>query len=766
MKLDNIICIIHAMLEKLTSFVNWCNHNLLLPLDSDLKISVFVGVCSLFIAIVVFIAQVINKKQLLSEKFFIKKKTNMLPIFILVVVTLALCPISTAFSETLLRLDTPWIYFLCQLIIDSFIVLSISLIIKLFYVSVNLVSNNKYFRDEYYKFIDAELFLSNGATNKVDLIDDLLFIYFNRNQKYARTFILNVIQKMFDEDKLTMVDFAFESIRICLINFKKDNDRLLDYARFVRSVSNICISYNKIDYFIKANEYLYYCYIGLLKNGYDSREASYQYAFHFKESYYFADKKYDDSLIPFHDCLMSYYLRYLIKLLQRKEKVAFEDMLANVNHELLLSRYVKNDSIRLINLNFTYGFSSCISLLYDEKLISKNDSSFIRKSLNIIKQRYLTHSIDLWAIINNLLRIEEKHSEINKFIKEFSFDLEDNKFRNTFTGWAKSTTSLIKLFLTLYGLDWSVKTKLELKDIDPTMLWFYQGLLSDIKDNNQFLIENELGILYDNSVVVELLEQAINLSKDIQSKLDLQRDIDKKIVNNFAQIIVSSIQEGTELTKYLQKQGKLLYLKEQKLKRLELRYILDRSFFFPDVTYIDSFAQSCADRLLRGRDEQYIKFLDKSSTLINTDFWEFIKTINNYDDYIVLASHHARYIIERKAKEVSQKINFEYILNTSNTDVYLVKKNKLPSLKLFKYDEKKLKFDNWANTDYVYICFEEMKNNEGLYNHVYCQPESSKEKQPLFENVQNECLFQASISSGVENVEDFECYKFSENQFD
>lgn len=178
-------------------FIIWMNENIFEPLSNgSVRIDSFVGIASIIIAIVIFVAETMKDKGIETQKKFILTKTNMRKCMIFSVFILAFCIVKQIlpYNEKCSDLIKT-IFFIMELLLNIIIIRSIYLTIRLFVVSIKLNADSKYFYEEYYKYITNRIekihkrkIKSSNKKIKKNSIKKII----KENEKYFTTSTINL----------------------------------------------------------------------------------------------------------------------------------------------------------------------------------------------------------------------------------------------------------------------------------------------------------------------------------------------------------------------------------------------------------------------------------------------------------------------------------------------------------------------------------------------------------------------------------------------
>lgn len=177
-----------TIINNIYDYIVWINKNVFDPLNRSVRIDAFIGIISVLIAIVIFIAETMNDKKIETQKRFILEKTKMKKIMTFSIIILSLCILKeiTPYDEECSKL-IEIIFFAEELIINIFMFCSIWLTIKLFCTTIKLNTNSDYFSKEYDKYIKERLIIihnKNVRFSNKKLKNESLKKFINDNEKY------------------------------------------------------------------------------------------------------------------------------------------------------------------------------------------------------------------------------------------------------------------------------------------------------------------------------------------------------------------------------------------------------------------------------------------------------------------------------------------------------------------------------------------------------------------------------------------------------
>lgn len=171
--LSNIIYLIITNVAKFQIQLFKMIYDITMILSTDVRTNVYIGITSLMIAVVIFIAELISDKNRDEiEKQILLQKTNILKNILLMILILFFTWIANIFKNEVVIL-----YFYSQIIINIMIIVSILKIYKMFKTSINLLINRDEYMNEKEKFIETKLKKYEQMIN-----DDINQVNINRQQ--------------------------------------------------------------------------------------------------------------------------------------------------------------------------------------------------------------------------------------------------------------------------------------------------------------------------------------------------------------------------------------------------------------------------------------------------------------------------------------------------------------------------------------------------------------------------------------------------------
>ena len=176
------------ILKVIYNIINWINTNVFEHLNVSVRIDAFIGIVGVLVAIVIFIAETMNDNKVETQKRFILEKTKMKDIMTFSIIILALCilkeiiPYDKECAEVF-----KIIFFVMELLLNTFICCSIWLTIKLFGIAIKLNTNSDYFNTEYDKYIEkrlTEIHNKNIKFSNKKLKNESIHKFIKENKKY------------------------------------------------------------------------------------------------------------------------------------------------------------------------------------------------------------------------------------------------------------------------------------------------------------------------------------------------------------------------------------------------------------------------------------------------------------------------------------------------------------------------------------------------------------------------------------------------------
>ena len=157
-------------LKILKNIIININNNIFEPLNIDTRVNVFIGIMSILVAVVIFIAETINQNKYETQKRFILKETKLKCNIILAIIILTSCFIKSILpyqenndnNSNIIILS----FFITELVLNVAIIVSIIRTILLFSISIKFNTDSDVYNEKYDEYIRERLDKINGKNAK------------------------------------------------------------------------------------------------------------------------------------------------------------------------------------------------------------------------------------------------------------------------------------------------------------------------------------------------------------------------------------------------------------------------------------------------------------------------------------------------------------------------------------------------------------------------------------------------------------------------
>lgn len=151
------------------------NNNLLRRIEDGNKIEIFIGITSILIAIVIFVAETIDKDKYEINKKFILKHTHLKFTTIYAIMVMVFCILGDTIIYNGNSNDNIIMYFTIHILINVAILASITMTIRLIIVAIRLNTDSEYYHKLHTEFINKKIreinneCIRNVKKNKYDI---------------------------------------------------------------------------------------------------------------------------------------------------------------------------------------------------------------------------------------------------------------------------------------------------------------------------------------------------------------------------------------------------------------------------------------------------------------------------------------------------------------------------------------------------------------------------------------------------------------------
>ena len=240
--------------------------------------------------------------------------------------------------------------------------------------------------------------------------------------------------------------------------------------------------------------------------------------------------------------------------------------------------------------------------------------------------------------------------------------------------------------------------------------------------------------------------------------------IDNKKTESFRTLIIEEIEKGNELISYLKRNKKYIVSNKKSKKYFGFNQIIGRELFFEEIYGVDNISRDYGHAIISGISKKYVKKLDSISEIIKQDFFEYVKEIDKIENYVIITGP-LNWKIFNLNNYKDTKVNIgdkkiDLIRIPKAKDIYLIRKQDMPVLKMLKPDvaEKKDLIKNNIFYQLIDCSTDEKTRNEVQKNTKWLNEKGTEKDQ--IEYLKGKCVFKLFVSPSIRKIPNTNCYKF------
>ena len=600
--------------------------------------------------------------------------------------------------------------------------------------------------------------------NEINLILNDLFTMasINKNDSFdSDNRLFNFYDFLYKNNMRAISDLFLEYIGKIYIDFCKNLNTNKEFVKILSELSILAYSNQNYEHYKSLNDYIYYCFKEQLKITNDVRKTTYSFANTVIKYEYYSIRANEDAI--YYDVLLSNLLRFLFDLICKKEYEAIKDLFENIIFDN--KGYIDDepDEYDIIKMQFSFGFIYGLIILSNKNIITKNDKQNIKQLINEISNNFVCIYDQIDAIYY-FKKYYKKYSNIQDVYHDFNFKFEDIRYRNIWSGINVDDISVIKEFIYLFNIEYSTYERIDNELVLKDCKYFYEKLLETVKSDEKSTLDRLLDIDFNTENIVKLLNELIDKCKENEEEYIKNNVIDNKRTESFRTLIIEEIEKGNELISYLKRNKKYIVSNKKSKKYFGFNQIIGKELFFEEIYGVDNISRDYGHAIISGISKKYVKKLDSISEIIKQDFFEYVKEIDKIENYVIITGP-LNWKIFNLNNYKDTKVNIgdkkiDLIRIPKAKDIYLIRKQDMPVLKMLKPDvaEKKDLIKNNIFYQLIDCSTDEKTRNEVQKNTKWLNEKGTEKDQ--IEYLKGKCVFKLFVSPSIRKIPNTNCYKF------
>lgn len=554
-----------------------------------------------------------------------------------------------------------------------------------------IYEEQRLFINDEIKLINNSLFERSFKNNQLDDFDENNMIY-------------NYFDFLYKNNLLGVKQLAIQSIEeYC----RKAYD---DYSRN----KQFCTFLNRLAYLMRKNDdfmnyeniitYEYRLYINQLElKNVDTKEITYNFANNILRYDLFSAKNNEDN--RYYECLMTILFKFLTNLLKTEKYEEINILLNNIlikENDFEKREFNQQD---IINFQFSIGIVICfIILANDNKLLKKNEN--ILKRLLDYFGKNLVNLYSIWEVISSFKKYFRKVTAMQQAYEDLDFYFSDHKYESSWIVIHTDERLILKEYIYLNNISFIDERSINFDEITKEDKWFYCELSNLIKDKKQTKVEKFFDVNYNSEELEKCIDIIIKDAENKEKEFNRTNKLDDLKLEDFKQKIFKELNKDTEFTEFLRKNNKIRIEDKTLRKVYGINQLLPREIFFSDKEIYHSLVTDFKHIFDTGLKTQYINRIEKISKLEKKSFNEVIKEIKNVEEYVIITNFMNYKTLEKYKYDYE---NNTILINNNKIDVfriskvngiYLIKKEDLPYVSIFKFDTDEWNEQNIVNNIY------------------------------------------------------------------
>ena len=390
----------------------------------------------------------------------------------------------------------------------------------------------------------------------------------------------------------------------------------------------------------------------------------------------------------------------------------------------------------------------------DTQLNNKDNYKIFKQLLDWTENSFIGH-MRIWDVIKVFKNYYNKISSVQKVYD--SFDFTNHDYKNHWGGWLIDNNSVLRELIYSFDLYDDSLDKNDFDDISKDDMYFYKNILNIFDNDSKSKYEEKLDLKYNNKIVIELLKQAYENSREKVNEFNKTNDLDKNKLKEFKDIIINKLNSNNIFVEKLKEYGKVITTEKNIKNVLGINNIINRDIFFANVNY-DILKDDIVRTFDNGIYKKYVKILESISVLSNNGIEKELSKINQ-DDYVLITNN---YFIFKNSNSIS---NIEKIILPYSNYSYLIKKENLPEIEYCKFDSS---FSKRYIKNHVFYKLDDLSNKNKLRESIINSTDwlSSKgDKYQQDEFLKERCRLQIYLSIRINKIKDSKAISFKNDDF-
>ncbi|MBO5529828.1 MAG: hypothetical protein J5970_00325 [Bacilli bacterium] len=580
---------------------------------------------------------------------------------------------------------------------------------------------------------------------------------FNKKGEFDVNNYLLDTYKFIRNNKLVFIKKNFyQELEMISRDIYKDINKSNSFLRFLNYNSYDCFQTNDFENFKQINNMVLFLYIQqLLFKETDKKQVVYNFCNNYFIYNYYSYKNKGD--LSYYEELLSSLLYLIYILIKEKYFDSIPVIFDNIyfDNKYLISEEISNKDI--IDIQFSFGIVKCLILWFekeDTQLNNKDNYKIFKQLLDWTENSFIGH-MRIWDVIKVFKNYYNKISSVQKVYD--SFDFTNHDYKNHWGGWLIDNNSVLRELIYSFDLYDDSLDKNDFDDISKDDMYFYKNILNIFDNDSKSKYEEKLDLKYNNKIVIELLKQAYENSREKVNEFNKTNDLDKNKLKEFKDIIINKLNSNNIFVEKLKEYGKVITTEKNIKNVLGINNIINRDIFFANVNY-DILKDDIVRAFDNGIYKKYVKILESISVLSNNGIEKELSKINQ-DDYVLITNN---YFIFKNSNSIS---NIEKIILPYSNYSYLIKKENLPEIEYCKFDSS---FSKRYIKNHVFYKLDDLSNKNKLRESIINSTDwlSSKgDKYQQDEFLKERCRLQIYLSIRINKIKDSKAISFKNDDF-
>ena len=544
---------------------------------------------------------------------------------------------------------------------------------------VIIYEDTRFFINDEIKLINNGLFENSFKYNQLDDFDENNMIY-------------NYFDFLYKNNLLGVKQLAIQSIEEYYRKVYDDYNRSKQFCAFLERIAYLMRTNEDFINYENIIKYEYYIYIHQLEmKNVDTKEITYNFVNNVLRYNLFSAKDREDE--RYYDCLISILFKFLIKLLKTERYEEINVLLNNVLIKEINFEKKEFNQQDIIKFQFSIGIIISFIILANKNKLKKDNKNVLKRLLNDFGKN-LVNLYSAWEVISYFKKYFRKKTEMQSAYDDLDFYFVDHKYKNNFSGIPINERLILKEYIYLNDITFIDERFINFDEITKEDKWFYSELSNLIKDKKQTKIEEFFDIKYNSSKLEKCIDVIVKNAEDKKKEYNRTNELNNQKINDFKEKIIDELNKETKFIKFLKENDKIKIENKILKKVYGINQLLPRELFFEDKEIYNSLVTDFKHIFDNGLQHEYINKIEKMSKLEKKPFSEIIKTIKNIEDYVIITNFMnyntlEMYKYDYKSNTIAIDNNIINVIRISKVNgIYLIKKEDLPNVNIFKFDTK------------------------------------------------------------------------------